>query len=80
MYHGCVNPTVDGNTITCEIGKREGAPTMRGKHTIDIVIVDQQTGHTAFGAKAFELSFSFILSPTYSLFVLSSFLLYLLVL
>ena len=56
IYYGCNDITINGNDIKCQIGIRSDAPKLRGDQEVDVVIVDQDTGHTAYGAKAFTVS------------------------
>jgi len=60
-YYGCNDVTVTGNTLSCVIGIRSDAPRLRGDQKVDIVVVDQDTGHTGFGEKAFTVNSSNVL-------------------
>jgi len=56
-YHGCVSNTIttDGDSISCKIGIRDGAPRFRSSITVDVIVQDDQ-GRTASGIKSFTVS------------------------
>jgi hypothetical protein len=76
-YYGCNDVTINGNDLKCQIGIRTDAPRLRGNQLVDVVVVDQDTGHTAFGEKAFTINPANVLSSnTFQCFLFVLFVLF----